>query len=125
MGLDRFVYFEQRVPTHDEVHRILENFFGGAASIDVVRGRWFIVLPGRNSATFKGIDGASPILQARFDDQPDAATREIEVILQTSNPELPHSLDVLTRRVDDFTNGIAERLAREFARFYKGKLDDD
>jgi hypothetical protein len=119
MACDRFVYFRKDVPSRERVQKILENFFGGCGTLSGSSNHpswWTIVLPGKPTSPFEGLpDGHR---HPTFGNE----TRWIEVILQVEGGA---SLNVLTRVQDEFTNAIADGLARAFARFYQGKLDDD
>jgi hypothetical protein len=117
MALDRFVYFEQRVPTPQHVRQILVNFLGGCGTVeDGPLNWWVITLPGKCSSPFAGIPGSRPFHPDRYNGE----ERWIEVVFQ---PDDTPSVDVMTRHADEFTNGVAERLAQEFARFYGGRLE--
>jgi hypothetical protein len=74
---------------------------------------WIIRLPGKPTSPFEGVDGNRAFPRMGHDDP----ERWIEVVL------CPENLDVLTRVQDEFTNGIADQLARAFTRYYRGKLD--
>jgi hypothetical protein len=120
MAGDRFIYFEDRVPTHEEIRTILENYLGGCGTVTEPQPNWWMIdLPGRNTSTFKGIQGSGPDV---FTD-PDFDVRWIEVIFQRT-AGLPPSLDVLTRHADSFTGDVASSLARTFAAFFRGRLED-
>lgn len=120
MAGDRFIFFDNRVPTHDEIQMILENYLGGCGRLTEPKpNRWLIDLPGKTTSTFRGIEGSRPNL---FTD-PDHTARYIEVVFQKTEGLSP-SLDVMTRFTDSFTSGLAERLAREISAFYRGRLED-
>lgn len=116
MAHDRFVYFNNQVPSHADVALILTNYFGGCGTISDTPHHpswWTIVLPGKATSPFEGLpDG---LRHPTFGND----ERWIEVTLDGS------TLDVLTRAQDEFTNGVADQLARAFARFYGAKLDMD
>jgi hypothetical protein len=119
MALDRFVYFEKRVPAPEHVRQIIVNFLGGCGTVEDGPPNWWVVkLPGRNNSPFDGIPGSRPFHPDRYNGE----ERYIEVVFQTEGTP---SVDIMTRHVDEFTNGIAARLAEEFARFYGGRLEQD
>lgn len=117
MAGDRFVRFRKDAPTHDHVQRILENYFAGCGVITEDQPQhWMIVLPGKATSPFDGIPGG--LRHPTFGNE----ERWLEVVLTGAKTNA--SLDVLTRAQDEFTNAIADGLARAFARFYRAKLDD-
>ncbi len=115
MACDRFVRFKTRRPTRDDVRLILSNYFGGCGTITEDKpGWWMIVVPGTATSPFDGVkDGLRLAVPGGN------LKRWIEVVYEGRD------LDVLTRVQDEFTNGIADQLARAFARFYGAKLDMD
>jgi hypothetical protein len=114
MAQDRFVRFKEKAPSRADLETILRNYFGGCGLITGGDDtRWCISLPGIASSPFTGVEGARPLGL----DDPD---RWIEVVF-TQGKEA--NVDVLTRRQDEFTNGIADQLARALARFYSAKLE--
>lgn len=117
MAHDRFVYFKKERPQHADVQKILENYFGGCGTIRESQPNWWIItLPGKPTSPFEGIAGNSAFPRMGHDDP----TRWIEVVFSPGD-----SLDVLTRVQDEFTNGIADQLARAFTRYYRAKLEDE
>ena len=120
MASDRFVHFMKRVPTDDEIARILDNYFNAAATIVKDGNRWTISIAGKPTPTFRGIDGAQPRPTEEVYDE-----RWLEVFLHRKDADAPAAIDVITRCQDEFTNGIADRLAKAIARFYRGRLEDD
>jgi hypothetical protein len=115
MACDRFVYWKNgKKPTKDEVAKVLTNFFaGGAESITWEMDRFFVTLHGNITHPLTGIEGALVHPSGR-----EAECRWIEVHLARTN------LDVITRQSDEFTNCLAGGLARLFARFWEGELEE-
>lgn len=111
MALDRFVYWKKRKPTKKEVRAVLTNFLGGVGSIRWNKDRFFITLPGEQRAALKGFvrNAGATLNDARW----------IEVWFDSQ------SLDIMTRQADEFTSALASELAKIFARFWEGKLDED
>lgn len=115
MAQDRFIHFKKAGPSHDDVQKILENYFGGCGSVEESQANWWIIrLPGKPTSPFEGVDGNGAFPRMGHD----TPERWIEVVFS------PGKLDVLTRVQDEFTNGIADQLARAFARYYRAKLED-
>jgi hypothetical protein len=124
MALDRLVHFTTRRPTRALLRRVLVDFFGGAAlSIRWSRDRFFVKLPGAHSEAFRRLPWF-PRWAKRTTKDPrfDPIDRWIEIWLDIKSGKTV-SVDVMTRRADDFTNGIAARLADCIARFWSGKLE--
>lgn len=111
MALDRFVQFPPRkYPKKAEVEQVIKNFLGGVGTVEWKKDRFFISLPGTPTYTYKDIKGAPQ----REEIQPE---RWIEVCI--GNP-----MDIITRMADEFTNALAARLAKAFARYWEGTVDD-
>ena len=111
MALDRFITFPEgkKGPTKKELGLVVRNFFGDAAKIEWDQDRWTVSLPGKPTWTFEGIeDDMMPRMRN--------TERWIEVHFST--------MDIITRRQDDFTNYLAEGLAKTIARYWEGELDD-
>jgi len=115
MSQDRFVTFDKRKPTRDEVESVLRNYFDEAADIKWADDRWIATLPGKWSFPFVEIVGYSPRPR-------EIAERWIEVYVGKRSKV--GNLDVITRQQDEYTNVLADGLARMFARYWEGKLDD-
>lgn len=115
MALDRFVYWKERCPTFQEVQHVLEDFFNGAAEVRRSTDRWICTLPGAPQSPLHRVDRL--LVEA-----PDAhadGERWIEVFMHED------SLDIITRMADEYTNALAEGLARIFARYWQGKYQDE
>ena len=114
MASDRFVNWKDKKPTQEEVERVLQDYFHEAATEIVWKeDRFLVTLVGKNSYPLTRISGGAPICI------PDEGWegRYMEVWLGED------SLDVLTRRQDEFTMRVADGLAALFARFWQGKLE--
>jgi hypothetical protein len=112
MALDRFVRWNGRVPSVDDIEKSLESFLGGVGEIEkIARSKdmtdFIVSLPGKGSDPF---DWSPEAMKC-----PNREERWIEVIVTDDY------VDVLTRQMDSFTNGIAERFAADIARFWQGK----
>ncbi|MFH1098799.1 MAG: hypothetical protein V1723_02685 [Candidatus Uhrbacteria bacterium] len=114
MALDRIVYWKSRRPTNRQIRMLLGDFFRGAAGIgwSGKGGRWSVCLPGRPSSPMRRVAPKIAGPDEYFDRE-----RWIEVFPGGS------SVDVITRCADDYTNGIAERLADVIARCWDGDRD--
>lgn len=101
MARDRFIRFEQRVPSRGEVEIAIRSYVEGLADhVYWDRDRFFVMVPG---------------MAARIDVP---VRRWFEVYLG------PTLIDVMTREMDDVTNAIADGFARLVARTYEGKLEE-
>lgn len=115
MALDRFVNFDKRRPTKEEVELVLRGFFGpDAATIEWDGGRFYVTLPGKNSFPFASLPD---VLRNPFEGED--RERWIEVYVAKDQ------FDVITRGHDEYTNVIAKGLAKMFARYWDGELEDD
>lgn len=116
MAADRFVYFEgDRAPSSAEVECILEDFFNGVGELKRDGARWTVLLPGKPRSALQGVKGA---LRRPFPDE----ERWLEVYHQ--HGKKPY-VDVITRAQDDFVCSLADGLVAVFARFYRGRVEDD
>jgi hypothetical protein len=95
-------------PPNDAILSAIKTFFGGAYgtrgqngnSPEWDRDRWFVTLPGTNPAAPEGC-------------------RWIEIWPSPDGA----CLYVMTRQQDDFTNALADGLARSLRRQFGGKLE--
>lgn len=113
MSLDRFVRWgTARTPTSAEIRMVCEDFVGAAGDVicSEESGRLVIRLPGSCSNPFSRVLPGVRVFE-------DGERRWIEVF------EHEDSIDVITRMHDDFTNGLAQRLAEVFAREWDGTVE--
>lgn len=111
MSQDNFVWWQDSKPTKKEIELVIIQFFGGAVTDIVYKQETFIVhLVGQYSEPLKGLG----VDRYELCGEP----RTIEVHAG------PDCLDVLTRMQDEFTNALATRLAKIFARRWGGRLDN-
>lgn len=115
MAHDRFIYFEHRSPTSEEVEKILGNFVSGVGKITRDGNRWTVLLPGKPQAALDGIEAVRAY--AVPDDE-----RWLEVYHEQGKDRY---IDVITRAQDDFVMSLADGLVALFARFYQGRVEDD
>jgi len=119
MSLDRYVKFRRdRFPTLDETERVVRDFFGEGAKVSETEcfddgGRIIVRLPGNCSSPFRDVEEGLDLYANR------AHERAIVVYYDAGVPYL----EVLTRLQDEYTDGVAQRLAEIFARFWEGELD--
>lgn len=120
MASDVFVYWttEDR-PTRAQVDMVIRDFFGDVA-IDVRwhLDRFFVTLFGKWSTPLVRV--VDPDIRQRLlssAPEPPDDGRYIEVWFADD------SLDVITRRQDDFTHACQVRLAEVFARRWKGRVE--
>lgn len=112
MSLDRIVYWREQPPAQRAVVMLLRDYMGGAGRVrwHAGTGRYFIDLPGHCSSPTWRVGHVGRSFEP-------GAKRWIEVFLHND------CVDVITRVADDFTNGIAERLADVLARAFDGKAE--
>lgn len=116
MAYDRFVNWTDKRPTRKEVQHVLEDYFAEAATkIAWSKDRFFIDLVGTHTNPLRRMKDAHE--SARLDPEPGHEGRLIEVWLSKT------SLDVMTRHGDEFTNRVADGLAKLFARFWQAELE--
>jgi hypothetical protein len=135
MALDRFVYWQTERPTREQLELVLEDFIGGAGSVKWDTDRFFVMLKGKQSEAFRRCERASETQRLYAQEvYNEMRERWIEVWMRDEPMELEakdgdpaHSdhgcVDVMTRSADDFTNGVAARLAEVLARFWDGKVE--
>ena len=116
MAFDRFVNWGSERPSREDVGQVCEDFVKGLGSVEWngPQSRYYIHLAGTYSSPQTRAKGglyAKPLPEAGFVD------RYIEVWIGED------CIDIMTRHQDDVTNTIAEGLAKVFARFWKGSLD--
>lgn len=120
MGIDWYVKGCARKPTTAEMRTILEDYFNGAAIVEKnphVRGdrSWLVLLPGKASFPFKRVE-QSP---AR-----DGGTNQEHRALGIYLEEKDRQVRLSTALADEYTNNVAEGIAKMFARYYKGELEE-
>lgn len=117
MASDRFVNWKGgKKPTREEVKWVVEDFLGEVAKeVTWSRDRFFVTLVGKHSDPLKRVVD-SPL--TRLEPEPGWEGRHLEVVLSKCN------LDVLTRRQDEFTMRVADGLAKVFARYWEGELEE-
>jgi hypothetical protein len=119
MSSDVFVYWNKGkpIPTKDEVERVIVQFFGETAkAVTWDQDRFFVTLIGTWSHPLRGIADISPGLLGMG--EPPYSARCLEVWPSKG------SLDVITRMQDEYTNTCAMGLAKVFARYWEGELED-
>jgi hypothetical protein len=114
MSQDRFVYWNERKPTKEEIRHVLEDYLSEVAVEIKKDRRGFVVrLAGTYSFPFKRIDDCSRLV----DPSQDGGERWLEVYID------PKYLDVITRMADEFTNVVATGLANVFVRYWGARLE--
>jgi len=116
MASDRFVRWKKNTkPTKDEVEQVIKDYLGETmTSLKWEGDRFFACLVGKTTAPLKSVadEDLRRILTHR-----DGEERWMEVWLADD------CLDVMTRGMDEYTNNVADGLAKIFARFWQGKLE--
>jgi hypothetical protein len=115
MSLDRFIHFNEKQPTQEEVKILIRSFLGEWPSeIEWATSRFFITVPGK-----PGTISVPGELDAR-DNSKHSFYREerwIEVWIGEKN------IDVLTREQDPLVCAIATGLAKFLAHRLRGQLE--
>lgn len=117
MALDRFVYWKKNKdkPTKDQVEQVIRDYLGEVmTSLKWEGDRFFVCLVGKTTAPLKSVATED---MRRIVTSNDGEERYIEVWPSDD------CLDVMTRRSDEFTNNVADGLAKIFARFWQGRLE--
>lgn len=117
MALDRVINWKTRRPQRQQLERMLEDFIGGAGTVEWNKDRWYIYLVGSCSTAIRRQSWAHTCARKRFDGEP--WKRWIEVWPGE------RCVDVMTRQHDEYTNAVAAGLARLIARFWKGEMADE
>lgn len=108
MALDRFVYWQNKKPSDDELKWALEDYLSSVGEIDYKKPDWWIItLPGVSCSPFRRIAEISFYESERW----------FEIFIQDDN------IDVLTRQADEFTNNVAQGFAELCARYWEGRLE--
>lgn len=123
MAADRFIRFDgpkARRPKKDELLLVLKNFVGGAGGVEWVddQDRAYITLPGHPSFPFRGL----PEMEGR--DRHDGEQDRPRWIEVWQDPR-DGTVDVMTRGMDEFTNVVAEGVAKMIARWWGGEYEDE
>jgi hypothetical protein len=132
MSLDRFVRWEGEAPTREGLELVLKDYMGesGVVRWDESSGRFWITFartgggwyPGekpeaRHSDAHRRVGLATDAQRAYAIECYNDDIRSIEVFVHED------SVDVITRCADDFTNGVAARLAEVLARLFRGIVE--
>lgn len=114
MAADRFIWFkgDAKVPPKKDIESVLTNFFGEAAKVEWVDGRFYATLQGKPTQPFAGLGLTGRLF-------PPDMERWIEVYVAKDN------IDVITRQADTYTNVLADGVAKLFAHFWQGELEDE
>lgn len=119
MASDTVVHWKNKRPKREEAEAVIQKFFDGAATeIRWEKDRFFVTLIGKWSHPLSGVLESEDLRPLPPTD-PGWEGRYLEVWLSKG------SLDVITRQQDEFTNNCARGLAKVFARFWEGELEDD
>jgi len=100
MPLDRILYWKENKPTLEDFGTFLRNFLGNASTPRWTGQKWICSLPGTPTNPLKGL-GHLGLERAL---EPYARVREFEVFWDDD------SIDIITRKQDRFTNGVANTL---------------
>jgi hypothetical protein len=115
MALDRIVRWDnvKDLPSKGNMRQFISNFFNSAAKVEWRIDRFYVTLPGSTSHPMEGMSQSSLVLcYPEF-----RSERWIEVCLMES------CVYVITRQMDPYTNGLAQRLYEEIKCWFGGKID--
>jgi hypothetical protein len=116
MSRDRFVRWNQgKYPTVDKIKIVCEDYFKGLGTVEWRGDRFFVLVHGTLTYALNRIGAYK-----QPDPEPGFDERWIEVWQKEDNL----CLDVITRQQDEVTNALADGLAKLFARFWRGCLED-
>lgn len=113
MSLDRYVHWNEKKPTREEVQHVLEDYLGGPETADVRQEQetwWTCGLPGKPTHPFARTPNAPQVT-------PEHQERWFEVTYDDDR------LTITTRAADEFTNVVAEGFAKLCARFWQGRFE--
>lgn len=122
MAIDRFIYFNKKVPGIDEMDGIIQDFFSDAGTyIHTYHGDSQIAggisLPGMGSHPLYNIEDANIPSDIYESD------RYIEVVMTLDEECKIKHIDIITRHQDNFTNALAVGLRDVIAGWYGGDKD--
>ena len=110
MACDRFVYWNERKPTREQINELLWDFLGTfCLSIEWNSDRYIATLRGPATRMFKRQGTNRGHRPDRF----------MEIWLSKK------SMDVITREADDATNALADEFARRCAKFYEATYEEE
>jgi hypothetical protein len=121
MAADVFVRWKtDKRPTREDVEKVIQDFFGPVATeIKWDKDRFFITLMGKWSMPLmRVVDNSTKRMLTAMAPEPPDDGRYMEVWLSKE------SMDVLTRRQDDFVHACQDGLARVFARRWEGEVEE-
>ncbi len=118
MSLDRFIYWQDKKPTDEQLLHVVEDFMGGVGEIDDNYQKdghpwWIVLLPGSPSHPLSRIYPEMMQYQP-----PPGVDRCLEVCVADD------CVDIITRQADDFTNALAEGLAEVMCRAWGGRRSE-
>jgi len=121
MASDVFVRWKTtKRPTRDEAEKVIQDFLGEVATeIEWKIDRFFVTLVGKWSHPLVRVvqPAMQDVLKNMYPKEDGWEGRYLEVWLGDD------SLDVLTRRQDEFTHACQDGLAAVFARFWEGEVE--
>lgn len=118
MSSDRFVYWNDRKPTREQLQLVLEDYVRDLAESvewDEEGSRFFVKLPGMGCHPATRIADDAVMERMYLMDQ--KTERWFEVFVCDDN------VDIITRHGDRITHAIATEFARICAQFWQGRLE--
>jgi hypothetical protein len=128
MALDRVVRWTgDRRPTVEQIGKVVTQFFGGAAHVTWDKDRYFATLRGKWQHPLENVEGinlsAGALEPGRIPSTASGKLVRQERWLEVWPDPDGACLYVMTRSMDEYTNGCAQRLAEIFARAWNGTLE--
>lgn len=114
MALDRFIYWNERRATPQQIEMLLHDYLGGIGELCWDKDRYYVTLPGKPTFPFKHLE---PTMVGAIENAESQRERWIEIWFGDD------CLDVITRQTDHFTNDIAKGLAEMIANYWEGRLE--
>lgn len=112
MSADRFVLFASGFahPSVTDLDSLLADYVGSAARVEFHVDRFIVTFPGECSAALRRVGGR--------DFYTERQERWLEVVLDRETG----TVDVLTRRQDEYVGAVADGLAALIARHWDGRI---
>jgi hypothetical protein len=121
MASDVFVRWKTtKRPTREEAEKVIQDFLGEVATeIEWKKDRFFVTLIGKWSHPLVRVvePAMQDVIKNMYPKEEGWEGRYLEVWLGDD------SLDVMTRRQDEFTHACQDGLAAVFARFWEGEIE--
>lgn len=121
MPADRFVRWKGHPPKRALLELVILDYIDDAGEVHwhELAHRFYITLRGKHSEVARRAGLTTPNVRAVAVSRYHEGDRLIEVYVD------PEYADVITRMTDDYTSGVAERLAEVLARLFDGEVESN